>query len=230
MGVFAGHIRPHTQSCVAPPNPRDRTAPAPSIHPIRTYPSPIPLNIHPMCNVQPARLPSPHAAAVRHRQAGRQAKHHPSISESRFPLPFLPTPSPQGSVVQSSLPLLHLGGNRRVELGEALAQARLRRHGLGHAPADAARLAARERLGGEVVDAGVEAVVDQVAEDVHEVLDLALLQAGFELARLGCCEAGLGGRRGGLVLFFFEDVGLRDGMWEGHTLRPWCWFWLVGWR
>jgi len=65
-----------------------------------------------------------------------------------------------------NLPPLHLGRHGGVELGEALAQARLRRHGLCHAPADAARLAARERLGGEVVDAGGEAVVDEVAENL----------------------------------------------------------------
>ena len=63
-------------------------------------------------------------------------------------------------------PRLHLGGHGGVELGEALAQAGLGGHALGHAPADAARLAARERLGGEVVDARVEAVVDEVAEDL----------------------------------------------------------------
>ena len=63
-------------------------------------------------------------------------------------------------------PRLHLGGHGGVELGEALAQAGLGGHALGHAPADAARLAAREGLGGEVVDARVEAVVDEVAEDL----------------------------------------------------------------
>lgn len=66
------------------------------------------------------------------------------------------------------LPLRHLGGHGGVELAEALAQAGLRRHRLGHAPADAARLAAREGLGGEVVDAGVEAVVDEAGEDLRD--------------------------------------------------------------
>ena len=65
------------------------------------------------------------------------------------------------------LPPLLLGRHGGVELGEALAQARLRRHRLGHAPADAARLAARQRLGREVVHARVEAVVDEVAEDLE---------------------------------------------------------------
>ena len=79
-------------------------------------------------------------------------------------LPPLFGPSAKSSPLVQNLPLLHLGARGGVELGEALAQAGLRRHGLGHAPADAARLAAREGLGGEVVDAGVEAAVDEGAE------------------------------------------------------------------
>ena len=141
-----------------------------------------------MCNVQP-RLSCP-------LHTGSQAKHPPIRVEISPPISFLQA--------GNYLPLLHLGRDRRIQLGEALAQARLRRHGLGDAPADAARLAARERLGGEVVDAGVETVVDQVAEDVHEVLDLALLEAGLELAGLGCCQAG-GGVSIGLVCW----VGLK---------------------
>lgn len=74
-------------------------------------------------------------------------------------------------------------------LGEALAQAL----GLGHllldAAGDAARLAVGQGLGGEVVDARDEAVVHEVAEDVHKVLHLALLQALLERALLGGRES-----------------------------------------
>jgi len=64
------------------------------------------------------------------------------------------------------LAVLHLGAHGGVELAEALAQAGLGRHGLEHAAADATVLAAREGLGGEVVDARGEAVVDEVTEDL----------------------------------------------------------------
>ncbi len=87
-------------------------------------------------------------------------------SQSRDSKPPLPFPLSTTHHFEY-LPLRHLSRHGRVELGEPLAKARLRRHGLGHAPADAARLAARERLGGEVVDAGVEAGVDEVAEDLE---------------------------------------------------------------
>lgn len=80
------------------------------------------------------------------------------------PNPFPSPPSPYQScrlepTPVHNLPLLHLGRHGRIQLGEALAQAGLGGHGLGDAAADAARLAAREGLGGEVVDAGAEAVV-----------------------------------------------------------------------
>ena len=61
---------------------------------------------------------------------------------------------------------LHLGRHCLVELGEALAQPALRGHRLGHAPRDAARLAARERFGGEVIDARGEAVIDEAAKEL----------------------------------------------------------------
>ena len=84
--------------------------------------------------------------------------------------------------------VLHLGGHGLVELGEALAEARLGCHRLGNAALDAAALAAREGLGGEVIDARVEAVVDEVAEEAHELLHLALLEALLKLSLLGVCE------------------------------------------
>lgn len=57
--------------------------------------------------------------------------------------------------------MLHLLLRRHglVQLGEPLAQPRLRRHALEHAPRQAAVFAARQRLGREVVDARDEAVV-----------------------------------------------------------------------
>lgn len=90
---------------------------------------------------------------------------------------------------ERELPLLHLGAHGGVELGETLTEAGLGRHGLCDAAGDAAALAAREGLGGEVVDAGVEAVVHEVAKDGHKLLDLALLEAVLELARFGLREA-----------------------------------------
>lgn len=60
----------------------------------------------------------------------------------------------------------HLGGHGGVELAEAFSQTGLRGHGLEDAPADAAVLAARHGLGGEVVYAGREAVVYQVGKDL----------------------------------------------------------------
>lgn len=62
--------------------------------------------------------------------------------------------------------LLHLGRHLGVVLLEALAEALLGEHLLLDAAGDAAVLARRERLGGEVVDASVEAVVNDVAEDL----------------------------------------------------------------
>lgn len=61
---------------------------------------------------------------------------------------------------------LHLSSHSSVELAEALAETRLGGHGLEHAAADAAGLATGKGLGGEVVDAGSEAVVYEVAEDL----------------------------------------------------------------
>jgi hypothetical protein len=60
--------------------------------------------------------------------------------------------------------LLHLRRHSRVELRKPLAQARLGGHRLCDAAAQAARLAVREGARGEVVDAGREAGVDEVAE------------------------------------------------------------------
>ncbi|TPX08951.1 uncharacterized protein E0L32_009530 [Thyridium curvatum] len=62
-----------------------------------------------------------------------------------------------------------LGGQLGVVLLEPLAQAGGRGHGLLDAAGDAAGLAAGERLGGEVVDAGHEAVVDEVAEELKVI-------------------------------------------------------------
>lgn len=49
---------------------------------------------------------------------------------------------------------------------EALGEARVHGHGLLHAAGDAAALARGDGLGCEVVDAGHEAVVNQVAEEL----------------------------------------------------------------
>jgi len=62
--------------------------------------------------------------------------------------------------------LLQLGGHGLVLLGEPLAQTGLGGHGLHDAAREAAILAARQGLGGEVVDAGVEAVIDEVSEEL----------------------------------------------------------------
>lgn len=72
--------------------------------------------------------------------------------------------------------LLHLRRHRLIQLGKPLAQPRLRRHALEHAPTDAAVLASRERLGGEVIDAGCEAIVDEAAEELG-----GTSQGGFTL-------------------------------------------------
>lgn len=61
----------------------------------------------------------------------------------------------------------HLGGHLGVVLLEALGEARVHGHGLLHAAGDAAALARGDGPGCEVVDAGHEAVVDQVTEELH---------------------------------------------------------------
>lgn len=78
--------------------------------------------------------------------------------------PPFPPPSVSSACV-GALPL-HLSSDLGVVLLEALAQALGHGHGLLDAAADAAGLAGRQRLGGEVVDAGHEAVVDEVAEEL----------------------------------------------------------------
>src|SRR4051812_1972793 len=86
-----------------------------------------------------------------------------SLGRERASTPFIPPPHlpyPSKAHQSKNLPLLHLGRHRRIQLGEALAQTGLGGHGLGDTATDAAGLAARESLGGEVVDAGAEAVVD----------------------------------------------------------------------
>ncbi len=67
--------------------------------------------------------------------------------------------------------LLHLVVHDGRELGEALAQARVSRHGLEHTPVQAACLGARERLRGEVIDTRGIAVVDQIAKDLEGAND-----------------------------------------------------------
>lgn len=61
---------------------------------------------------------------------------------------------------------LHLLRNLGVVLLEALAHALLRGHPLEDAAVEAARLLGGERFGGEVVDAGGEAVLDKTAESL----------------------------------------------------------------
>jgi hypothetical protein len=87
---------------------------------------------------------------------------------------------------------LHVGRHGGVELAEALAQPALRRHHLGDAPAHAAALAARQRLGREVVDARREARVDEVAEclrgeeggkSVSKSRSARVSVGGFEMGR-----------------------------------------------
>ena len=75
--------------------------------------------------------------------------------------------SSPSNLLRGALPL-HLGGDLGIVLLEALAQALGHGHGLLDAAGDAAGLAGRQRLGGEVVDAGHEAVVDEVAEQLWD--------------------------------------------------------------
>ena len=58
----------------------------------------------------------------------------------------------------------HLLRQLGIVLLEAVAHALLGGHPLHDAAVDAAALARRDRLGGEVVDAGVEAVLDETAK------------------------------------------------------------------
>lgn len=105
---------------------------------------------------------------------------------------LLPPPPPSPDFLLSSVftPLLlaHLGGHLGVVLLEALGEARVHGHGLLHAAGDAAALARGHGPGCEVVDAGHEAVVDQVAEELRE--------GGEMTMRLASSSAGGGGRRG----------------------------------
>ena len=55
---------------------------------------------------------------------------------------------------------------RLAQLCESLAKPLLRCEGLEGAPLNTTVLAARERLGGEVVDTGVEAVLEHVGKDL----------------------------------------------------------------
>lgn len=108
---------------------------------------------------------------------------------------------------------LHLLRNLGVVLLEALAHALLRGHPLEDAAVEAARLLGGERFGGEVVDAGGEAVLDKTAESLDsyccqlrnpyrfrdvfegerdrtyadELFDLTLLHALLESALFGIC-------------------------------------------
>lgn len=104
----------------------------------------------------------------------------PSLSP--FPFVFLYIHIPKTLSSFKFLTPLHLSSHGSVELAKALAQARLGRHGLEHAAADAAGLAAGKGLGGEVVDAGGEAVVYEVAEDLFVVtkgVSLVFLRYGL---------------------------------------------------
>lgn len=98
--------------------------------------------------------------------------------------------------------VLHLGSDLGVVLLEAIAHALLGGHPLLDAAVDAAGLAGGDGLGGEVVDAGHEAVLDETAESLddsvsingcrrgtwgtyaHELLDLSLLHALLQHALL----------------------------------------------
>lgn len=132
----------------------------------------------------------------------------------------------------SLLLLLELG----VVLLEALAQALRHGHVLLDAARHAARLAARQRLGGEVVDTRDEAVVYEVAKELffylfrqqdmggqaskqrnktytEKLLDLSLLHALLELARFGLRET---------VLYVYISVNLPSYLSISLSLFPWC--------
>lgn len=80
---------------------------------------------------------------------------------------------------------VHLGCELGVVLLEAVADALLRGHPLLDAAVDAAAFPVGNGLGGEVIDAGHEAVLDKTAESTHKLLDLALLHALLKSALLG---------------------------------------------
>ena len=67
-------------------------------------------------------------------------------------------------------PLLpaHLARHLGVVLLEALSEAGVHSHSLLHAASNAAALSGRDGLGCEIVDAGHEAVVDQVTEELWQ--------------------------------------------------------------
>lgn len=62
---------------------------------------------------------------------------------------------------------LHLLRNLGIVLLEALADTLLRGHPLEHAAVEASGFLGREGFGGEVVDAGGEAVLDKAAESLE---------------------------------------------------------------
>lgn len=64
---------------------------------------------------------------------------------------------------------LHLLRNLGIVLLEALADALLRGHPLEDAAVKTAGLLGGEGLGGEVVDAGGEAVLDEAAESLYDI-------------------------------------------------------------
>lgn len=83
--------------------------------------------------------------------------------------------------------LVHLG----IVFLEALGQALLGVHKLLDAAGHALALAVGDGLGGEVVGAGSEAVVDEAGEEADKLLHLALLEALLQLAGLGKSEASM---------------------------------------
>lgn len=174
--------------------------------------------------------PCCHSAPCQDKRRGGKAhtERHKPVSANRVHCRALPA----GNAVALFLLLILLHGSH-ILLGEALAQALPARHGLEDAAADAAVLAARERLGGEVVDARDEAVVDEVGVDLwvgasgaeetdglgvrgsaagcayrHELLHLFPLQALLEVALLVGGEAP-GQAEGGLELDAHEAVGCK---------------------
>lgn len=90
---------------------------------------------------------------------------HPALQRTHLKLyrAVLFLPSATGRLV------LHLLGQLGVVLLEAVADALLGGHPLEDAAVDAAVFARGEGLGGEVVDAGGEAVVDEAAESLVRV-------------------------------------------------------------
>lgn len=66
--------------------------------------------------------------------------------------------------------VLHLGSDLGVVLLEAVADALLGGHPLLDAAVDAAGLAGGDGFGGEVVDAGNEAVLNETAESLYRLI------------------------------------------------------------